>query len=40
MRHDLIAHVPHAIRSAHKDVIAVIRADVEARVRAGDVVLR
>jgi hypothetical protein len=40
MRHDLSAGVPHAIRSALKDVIAVTHADVQARVRAGDVVLR
>ncbi len=40
MQHDLSAHVPHAIRSARNDVIAVTRADVAALVRAGDVVLR
>jgi hypothetical protein len=40
MRHDLSDHVPHAVRSALNDVIAVTRADVQARVRAGDVVLR
>jgi hypothetical protein len=40
MLHDLSAGVPHAIRSALKDVIAVTHADVQARVRAGDVVLR
>jgi hypothetical protein len=40
MQHDLSAHVPHAITSARDDVLAVIRADVEARVRAGDVVVR
>ena len=39
MQHDLSAHVPHAIRSALNDVLAVTRADVEARVRAGDVVV-
>jgi hypothetical protein len=40
MRHDLAAHVPHAILSARNEVLAVFRADVEARVRAGDVVVR
>ncbi len=40
MKHDLTAHVPHAVRSAFRDVIAATRAEVEARVRAGDVVLR
>ena len=40
MQHDLSAHVPHAIRSALNDVIAVTRADVKARVQAGDVVVR
>ena len=38
--HDLAAHVPHAIRSARDDVLAATRAEVEARVRAGDVVVR
>ena len=33
-------HVPHAFRAAQHAVIAVVRADVMARVRAGDVVLR
>ena len=40
MQHDLSANVPHAIRSARNDVLAVTRAEVEARVRAGDVVVR
>jgi hypothetical protein len=40
MQQDLSAHVPHAIRSAENDVLAVTRADVVARVRAGDVILR
>jgi hypothetical protein len=40
MRHDLAAHVPHAIRSAQDDVLAATRAEVLARVRAGDVVVR
>jgi hypothetical protein len=40
MQHEISAHVPHAIRSARNDVLAVTRADVEARVRAGDVVVR
>ena len=40
MQNDLSAHVPHAFRRARIDVNAVIRADVEARVRAGDLVVR
>jgi hypothetical protein len=40
MRDDLAAHVPLAIQSAFIDVIAVSRAEVEARVQAGDVVVR
>jgi hypothetical protein len=40
MQHDLSAHVPHAFRSARHDVIAVTIADVQARVRAGDMVVR
>jgi hypothetical protein len=40
MQHDLSAHVPHAILSARNDVLAVTRADVVARVQAGDVVVR
>jgi hypothetical protein len=40
MQHDLSAHVPHAIRSARNDVLAVTRAEVKARVQAGDVVVR
>jgi hypothetical protein len=40
MQHDLAAHVPHAVRTAFNDVIAATRAEVAARVRAGDVVLR
>lgn len=40
MRHDLTAHVLHAVRSAYKDVIAVTRADLQARIRAGDLVVR
>ncbi len=40
MQHDLSAKVPHAISSARNDVIAVTRADVEARVQAGDIVVR
>jgi hypothetical protein len=40
MRHDLSAHVPHAIRSAQDDVLAATRAEVLARARAGDVVVR
>jgi hypothetical protein len=40
MQRDLRAHVPHAFRRARIDVNATIRADVEARVRAGDLVVR
>ena len=40
MQHDLSAHVPHAFRRARIDVNAAIRADVEARVQAGDLVVR
>ena len=40
MRHDLSAKVPDAISSARNDVIAVTRADVQARVQAGDIVVR
>jgi hypothetical protein len=40
MQHDLSARVPHPIRSAQHALLVVIRADVLARVRAGDVVLR
>jgi hypothetical protein len=41
MQRELSGHnAPHAIRAAGQDVIAAIRADVEARVRAGDVVIR
>jgi hypothetical protein len=40
MRHDLSIHVPHAARSALFDVLAVTRAQVEARVRAGDAIVR
>ena len=40
MQHDLSAKVPNAISSARNDVIAVTRAFVEARVQAGDVVVR
>ncbi len=40
MQDDLSNNVPHAIRSARNDVIALTRADVEARVQAGDVVVR
>jgi hypothetical protein len=39
MLHDIRANVPHAIRTASNEVIAVTRAEVEARVQAGDVVL-
>ena len=40
MQNELSAHVPHAFRRARIDVNAVIRADVEARVQAGDLVVR
>ena len=40
MQNDLSAHVPHAFRRARIDVNAAIRADVEARVRAGELVVR
>lgn len=40
IKHDLVNHVPHAVRSALKDAIALTRAEVQARVRAGDVVIR
>ena len=40
MQRDFRAHVPHAFRRARIDVNAVIRADVEARVQAGDLVVR
>ena len=40
MQHDLSAKVPHAFSSARNDVIAVTRADVQARVQAGDIVVR
>jgi hypothetical protein len=40
MRDEFSAHVPHAFRQARIDVDAAIRADVEARVRAGDLVVR
>ena len=40
MQHDLSAKVPDAISSARNDVIAVTRADVQARVQAGDIIVR
>jgi hypothetical protein len=40
MAQDISAHVPGAIRSASHDVTAATIADVKARVRAGDVVVR
>lgn len=40
MRRDLYAHVPDAVHTAFKDVLAATRAEVEARVQAGDVVVR
>ena len=40
MQNEISAHVPHAFRRARIDVNAAIRADVEARVRAGELVVR
>jgi hypothetical protein len=40
MQHDLSANVPHAVRNAANDVIAVTRADVESLARAGDLIVR
>jgi hypothetical protein len=40
MQHDLAANVPHAIRNAGNDVLAVTRANVQALARAGDLVVR
>jgi hypothetical protein len=40
MQHDLAAKVPDAISSARNDVIAVVRADVQALVQAGDLIVR
>lgn len=40
MRNNLSAHAPHAIHSALNEVLAVTRAQVRARVQAGDVVIR
>jgi hypothetical protein len=40
MEYEVSANVPHAVRSALHEVLAVIRADVKARVQAGDVVVR
>jgi hypothetical protein len=40
MEEDISAKVPHPVRSALIDVLAATRAEVAARVRAGDVVLR
>ena len=40
MKNEISAHVPHAFRRARIDVNAAIRADVEARVRAGDLIVR
>jgi hypothetical protein len=40
MNHDVSARVPHAVISAQHDVLAATRAQVQARVRAGDVVVR
>jgi hypothetical protein len=40
MQREFRAHVPHAFRRARIDVNAAIRADIEARVRAGDLIVR
>ncbi len=40
LHEDLSAHVPHAIRTAAIDVSAAYRAEVLARVRSGDVIVR
>ena len=40
MQREISAHIPLAFRRARIDVNAVIRAQVEARVRAGDLVVR
>jgi hypothetical protein len=40
MKLDVRAHVPHASASARDSVLAVTLAQVEARVRAGDVIVR
>jgi hypothetical protein len=40
MQHNLAARVPYSIRTARNEVINVIRADLLARVRAGDLVVR
>jgi hypothetical protein len=40
MQRDISANVPYAIRTASNDVIAVTRADLQARAHSGDVVVR
>jgi hypothetical protein len=40
LQQDAQARVPNAVSKAHNDVIAVTRADVQARVQAGDIVVR
>ena len=40
MRRDIHSNAPHPIRTASNEVLAVTRAEIEARVQAGDVVLR
>jgi hypothetical protein len=40
MEQDIHAKVPDAISSAQNDVIAVVRADVQARAQAGDIIVR
>jgi hypothetical protein len=40
MEHDIAGHVPHAIRTARNDVLAVTRADVLASIRNGVLIVR
>lgn len=40
MRRDIFAHVPLAFRTARNDVFDTIRADMQARIQAGDLVVR
>ena len=40
LKHDQCARVPGAVSSAQSQVLAAIRADVQARVRSGDLVVR
>ena len=40
LQQNMQAKVPNAISTAHNDVTAVIRADVQARAQAGDIIIR